>query len=222
MERELYFLAEEVAASLSGPPGDVILIPEMPSPLGLPDFVALVGGQGWLQTRSTLGVPPVLSEIDAAVLSVLGEKRPLSEESIAGRLGWTQQQVRSALSRLVRTGAASRSIRGTAFATTGMKPAGQLYAIEVKVKDWRRALIQGRGYRTWANNYVVVLGDVGATAAARAMAEHRADGAGLYTGDGWIVKPRKRTPSPARRALGFEHVYAALGSGPALGSHEQV
>lgn len=222
MERELYFHAEQVAASLPGPPGDVILIPEMPSPLGLPDFVALVGGEGWLVERSRLAVPPILSEIDATLLSALGERRLLSEESIASRLGWTPDQVGLSLSRLVRAGAAARSVRGSAVARAGMKPEGLLYAIEVKVKDWRRAQIQGRGYRTWANNYVVVLGGVGTKASTRAKAEHREDGAGLYTEDGWIVRPRKRTPSSARRAQGFEYVYAALASDPALGSHKHV
>jgi hypothetical protein len=205
---------------MPGPAGDVILVTEMPSPLGMPDFVALVGGQNWLHLRASANIPPVLSEIDCAVLSALGTMRPLSISSLGRRIGWATDQVERTVSRLRRTGAAVLTKSGAVVAAPGMKPDGSLYAIEVKVKNWHRAVIQGRGYRTWADNYVMVLGEAGSKAAERARSEVTADGAGLYTEDGWVVRPRKRLPSPARRTMGFEHLYAALASDPTFGRSE--
>jgi hypothetical protein len=217
LERDLHGLAHLVAASMPGPTGNVILIPEMPSPLGLPDFVALVGGQKWLASRASVQVPPVLSEIDCTVLSALSVRRPLSATSVGRRLGWATDQVTPVISRLTRIRAVTLTASGAAIADPALKPEGVLYAIETKVKDWRRAIIQGRGYRTWANNYVMVLGGVGDRAAERVRLEVGADGAGLYTEHGWVVKPRNRVPLSARRVQGFEYAYAALASGPTLG-----
>jgi hypothetical protein len=56
----------------------------------------------------------------------------------------------------------------------------------------------------------------------RGRSEVGADGAGLFTGDGWIVRPRSRVPSVPKRLQGFEYAYAALASDPALGCDEVV
>lgn len=213
-ERRLYGLANHVAASLQGPKGHALLVAEMPSPLGVPDFVALVGGQCWLNAREAAGVPPVLSEIDCTVLSALSPVRPLSLATLARRLGWDIEQVDRSVGRLLRSGAAVSTSSRTVSCAPGMKPVGSLFAIEAKVKNWQRAVIQGRGYRTWADNYVMILGDTGPKAAERARSAVAADGAGLYTAVGWVVRPRKRSPSLARRTMGFEHLFAALASGP--------
>lgn len=215
-ERELHSLATSVAETLPGPVGEVLLVPEMPSPLGMPDFVAVIGARDWLIRRAELAVPPILSEIDCQALSVLTEQRALSFRVVAARLGWEVGHLEPALARLERAGAVVRTESGAAVVVPGIRPTGRILAIETKVRDWKRALIQGRGYRTWANNYVIVLGDVGRAAVERAKSEIGADGAGLFTEAGWVVKPRSRNPAASRHIQGFEYVFAAIGSSPAL------
>lgn len=220
-ELDLHDLIESVAATLPGPDGNVVVVPEMPSPLGLPDFVALVGGSSWLHARMTAGVAPVLSQSDCTVLAAASPLRALSGESITRRLGWSSGELSTGLARLQRNGAVAVSSSGSVLSHPSLRPVGSLVAIEAKVKDWRRAVRQGRTYRTWANNYVVVLGDVGQLAEDRAVAGVLADGGGLFTRSGWMVRPRSRVPAAARRLQGFEYLYAALVSDPALGRLEE-
>lgn len=215
-ELSLHRQIDGVVRALPGPSGEVILIPEMPSPLGLPDFVALIGAEVWLDERRGNGVAPILSEADCFVLSKLSGRRALSSSSLAMRLGWSNDRVAPILTRLHRAGAVRTSRGGALLLAPGMQPHGTLIAIEAKVKDWNRAVRQGRSYRTWANNYVVLLGDVGHMAAERAREEVATDGAGLVVGSTWLVKPRSRVPSAVRRLLGYEYVLAALASQPAL------
>jgi hypothetical protein len=85
-----------------------------------------------------------------------------------------------------------------------------MFAVEAKVRDWHRAVLQGRSYRTWSDNYVVLLGGMGPVAEGRAKEHVQSDGAGLFTDAGWIVRPRSRRPTAARRLQGFEHLFSAL------------
>lgn len=215
-EVHLHQLVESVAVSLPGHANDVLVVPEMPSPLGMPDFVALIGGREWLDARMTASVPPILSEIDCAVLATLSPARSLSTESVARRIGWAPDEVKSVIARLVRVGAITLTASSAARLHPALRPSGSIVAVEAKLKDWRRAVLQGRSYRTWADNYVVVLGDVGATAKARAEKDVRMDRGGLFTDAGWVVRPRSRQPAAARRLQGFEYILAAVSSGPAL------
>jgi len=210
-ERELHELAETVAPTLPGANGGVMLIPEMPSPLGLPDFIALTGGETWLEARATSGVPPILGEADCAVLAAMTAGRSLSAPSVAKRVGWSLSQLESVLLRLERQNAVQRSRGGAYRLNSSLVPQGSVFALEAKVKDWSRAVLQGRAYRTWANNYVVLLGEVGPVAERRAAEGVAKDGAGLYSATGWLVRPRSRRPPLANRLRGFEYVFAATG-----------
>lgn len=214
-ELALHGLVERVAVALPGE-GDVILIPEMPSPLGLPDFLAAIGVGRWLQRRREAEVPPVLSEIDCTLLAALNHKAALRPSTIARRSGWHEAEVERTLARLLRSGAALETPTGTLLRHPALEPEGTLIAIETKHDGWRRAVRQGRGYRTWASNYVVVLGEVGGLARSRAAAETRDDGAGLFNGAGWITRPTQRQPTKGRRILGMEYLFAAVGSDPTL------
>ena len=213
----LHDLAEPAAASLPGTPGDVMLIPEMPSPLGLPDFVALAGGRGWLEARGAAGIQPLLAEADCSVLAVLHPGQALSTATVARRVGWSQNALEPVLSRLTGAGAVKRTDGGAHRVNPALVPQGSVFAFDAKVKDWQKAVLQGRAYRSWADNYVVLLGEVGPVAERRAAERVAQDGAGLYSSSGWLVRPRARRPAQAKRLWGFEHLYAAMASSvPAL------
>ena len=214
-ELELHGLAEAAASTLRGATGDILLIPEMPSPLGLPDFVALAGGWEWLRSRRAVGIEPILGESECLVLAALHSKQSLAPETIARRIGWGLFELEPVLTRLERANAIRCTPRGAVTLNQALVPSGSLTALEAKVKDWQKAVLQGRTYRTWANNYVVVLGEVGAVAESRARQDVSRDGDGLYSAAGWIVHPKARNPALAKRIRGFEYLYAAIaGSDP--------
>lgn len=213
----LHELAQPAAASLPGAADEVLLIPEMPSPLGLPDFIALTGGQGWLRVRHAAGVKPIIAEADCSVLAVLHPGQSLSSATVARRMGWSLSALEPVLSRLEKAGAVETTSGGAHRVNPALVPQGSVFALEAKVKDWQKAVLQGRAYRSWADNYVVLLGEVGPVAVRRAAERVAHDGAGLYSSSGWIVRPRVRRPSPAKRLWGYEHLYAAMASSaPAL------
>ncbi|WP_430393287.1 MarR family transcriptional regulator [Corynebacterium qintianiae] len=190
----------------------------MPGPLGQPDFVALAGGVEWLARRRASGVAPQLAQADCAVLAALYENRALSPESLARRLGWTDSALTPVLRRLERSGALNVTPGRAYKLTQGMTPIGTLFALEAKVKDWKRGIFQGRAYRSWADNYVLLLGQVGPVAEQRANVSVAHDGAGLFNARGWLVRPKRRRSSPASRMWGFEHLFAAIAiSAPSLG-----
>ena len=217
-EKELRGLAIAAAGTLPGPTGSVVLVPEMVSPLGRPDFVALLGGEHWLQGRIASSVSPILSELDCLVVSMLHTRRALSVDSIASKIEWSPNAVEKTLLSLCKLGAVERSLTNTFYVNPVIKPNGTLIALEMKVRDWPRAVAQGRTYRTWADNYVVILGDVGKLACDRAQSRIIADGGGLYTDRGWLSKPVSRKAGKARRQHGFEMLFAALLSDPAFRS----
>lgn len=220
-ELSLHTSASQAAANLPGKHDSVLMLPEMPSPLGLPDFAILVGGEAWLHERQLAGVTPIVSEVDCRVLDALYAGRPSRLDSIAEKVGWASYEIEPILARLERVGAAHKTRNGSFLLNPALQPKGTLIAIEAKVKDWQKAVLQGRAYRTWANNYVVVLGEVGAVAATRARDRIVADGGGLFLASKWQVRPSMRRHRPPQRLRGFEYLYAAVGSSvPALGLAE--
>lgn len=217
-ELELHSLSRPAAASLPGARRGVVVVPEMPGPLGQPDFIALVGGVEWVARRRAAGIVPQLSQVDCVVLAALHENRPLSLESLSRRLAWPIDTLQPVLRRLERAGALATTDGGSYRRNPMLSPVGTLYALEAKVKDWQRAILQGRAYRSWADNYVILLGKLGPAAERRAISGVAADGAGLFNASGWLVRPKRRRPSPAQRLWGFEHLFAAIeASGPSLG-----
>lgn len=216
-ELNLHELARTAAATLPGIADEVLLVPEMPSPLGLPDFIALSDGSSWLESRQAAGVQPVLSESECSVLAVLHPGQALLPATVASRSGWSLSDLDPVVTRLVNAGAIDKTPRGALRLNPSLVPSGSMSALEVKVKDWQRAVLQGRAYRTWADNYVVVLGAVGRVAEHRAAERVRDDGAGLFSSSGWVVRPRARRAASAKRLWGFEHLYAAVAfSSPAF------
>lgn len=187
---------------------------EVAGPFGVPDFVAVVGSSDALAARLRLDVPPLLNEVDAGIAASLSTRRGRSVDAVAARMGWTADTVQRRLPGLLRSHAvidvgARRYVRPEALC-----PVGRLYAIETKVRDWRRALRQARMYRLWCDNYVVVMATLSDSTMPLALAAVDGDGGGLMASGSWVRRPRPHRLTDARRLWGAEHVVAALG-GPA-------
>lgn len=209
-ETGLYPSALDAARTLPGASAGVLVVPEMSGPIGVPDFLVMVGGEKVLQRRLASGIPPVLSELDCAVITSLYAAKPRTAKNVAASLGWTEENAISRLQQLKKAGAVTEPSPGRFLRHDSFSSGGTLYAVEVKVRDWAQAVRQSRGYRTWANNYVVVLGPIGEQARRAAATEVAADAAGLFIDGTWVRKPSRRRPEPLRGLLGFEHLVASL------------
>lgn len=209
-EAALYPAALKAAKSLPGASSGVLLVPEMSGPLGVPDFLAMVGGRKALELRLDSGVPPVLSELDCSLIAALFPLRAKSVNTLASELGWSEELVLRRLTGLAKVGAVTRNNAGRFIRHSSLSVGGNLYAIETKVRNWQQAVRQARGYRTWVNNYVLVFGPLGERSLISATAAVVSDSAGLVVDGKWTNKPTPRRLRPQKALLGFEHLIASL------------
>lgn len=198
------------AAQLPGSGAGVIVIPEMPGPIGIPDFTAIVGGKRQIALRLASGIPPIRSPLDASIVAALHVNRAQSSLSLSNALAMSLDGLSARLRTLSRQGAVRQVTRDSFVRDIALSPGGTVYAIEAKVRDWRRAAQQSRKYRVWTNNYVLALGPVGDQARESALNEVAQDAAGLLIAGRWIRKPTAQPVSSVNQFLAFEHIAAAL------------
>lgn len=205
--------AIEACSGLPGAHRGLLVVQEMTGPIGIPDLTAVVGDRSRLAGRLSVDVPALLHEVDAAVVSAAHVRRPLAAPSLARALGWPEETVRRRLRHLVRSGALVAAGRETFVRPGELGPVGRVYAVEAKVSDWRRALMQVRTYGVWADGYVLVMGALSARAVAAVTSEVALDGGGLMMDGRWLRRPTVRRLPFARRLWASEHVVAALRTG---------
>lgn len=205
--------AVDACSGLPGAHRGLLVVQEMTGPIGIPDLTAVVGDPCLLARRLSADVPALLHEVDVAVVSAAHAHRPLTAPSLATALGWPEATVRRRLGHLLRSGALVPAGRGTFVRPESLRPVGRVYAVEAKVSDWRRALLQVRTYGVWADGYVLVMGALSARAVAAVTSEVSLDGGGLVVDGRWLRRPTIRRLPLARRLWASEHVVAALRTG---------
>jgi hypothetical protein len=120
------------------------MLAEVPTPWGRPDLVAF-----------NMPVPRplperVLSRSEIILLSMLGRMGPLRESEMAHRLGMKLSSVCSQVDRLLSRGLVEEI--GGAIAVSGQwSHLDSVCAIELKLRDWRRGLLQALRYRVFAD-----------------------------------------------------------------------
>jgi hypothetical protein len=209
-ELELETDALRAARALPGAHRGLVVLRELAGPFGVPDLVAVVGAPELLEERLALGVPPLLNQVDAGVVAAAAPRARRTVETLARRVGWPVASVRRRLPELIRIGALIAAGPGSYVRPAPLQPVGRLYAIETKVKDWRRALRQARTYSLWCDSYVLVMASLSSGSHATVMEAVTQDGAGLLVGGQWLQRPRLGRRSPAQRVWGSEHLVAAL------------
>jgi hypothetical protein len=210
-ELRLQPAALHAASRLPGAREGVLLVTEMASPFGIPDFVALIGPGHSLFHRQALPVPPLVNELDAAIVATASSRAPRRATTLARELGWPVQTVVRRVPELVRSGALIETGSACYVRRPELVPLGRLYALETKVRDWRRALHQVRTYRLWADSYVVVLASLPQNAVELVRERVRQDGGGLVVADRTLERPRVHTLPKTRRLWAAEHLVAAIG-----------
>jgi hypothetical protein len=188
-----------------------MIVREMAGPIGIPDLTALLHDPLVLQARLALGIPPLLHQVDAAVVAVTPTRQPRSAKAIAHILRWPEATILRRIPSLIRNGALVKVKDDRYVRVEAIRPLGRIYAVESKVRDWRRAVQQARGYSVWTDSYVLVLGPLGPKTVERVKSEVASDRGGLIVDGRWLIRPVVRTLSPARRLWASEHLVAALG-----------
>lgn len=186
------------------------IILETAGPFGVPDLLAVVGPLDVLERRLALKVPPLLNEVDAGVVASAAAAAPRSSKTLAANVGWPIDTVQRRIPALVRSGALVRVGAESYVRPIDLRPVGRLYAIEAKVKDWRRAIRQARTYSVWCDGYVIVMPTLGPGSTPNLRDAVTTDGGGLMLGGRWVQRPRLRHKSPAQRLWGSEHAIAAF------------
>lgn len=208
-EATLFESAKQAAAQLPGAGAGVLGLTELHAPFGIPDFTVVIGDAGSRRARLRLSVPPLLNEVDAGIASVTPTGSFASARQIATRVGWPLGTIERRLPKLLRVGAL-HEVRPSRFTRPApLKPIGTVYAIELKIDDWRRALVQCRTYRTWADSYVLIMQRVPGSSLSELRQNVRRDGGGLIIGEDWLVRPRVVKLPRSRRLWASEHVVAA-------------
>jgi hypothetical protein len=197
--------------SLPGAHRGVIVVREMAGPIGIPDFTAMVGGSDALQARSRLDVPPILNETDAAIVAVASARIPKTVDGLAQALGWPVTTVARRVPGLLSRGALLRPKGDRYLRPEALQPAGRIYAIETKVRDRVAAVNQARAYLSWADSYVLVMGQLGRGPLDLITTAVRADNGGLVVAGTWIRRPRLSKRNSRHRVWAAEHFFAAMG-----------
>jgi DNA-binding Lrp family transcriptional regulator len=120
----------------------------------MPDLTALVGGPADIAARLSLTVPPLLHEVDAAVVSATHAAVARSVRALARSLGWAETTIRRRVHHLVRQGALIEIAPDRFIRPDALKPLGRIYAVEAKVEKWSQAVRQARSYAVWSDAYV--------------------------------------------------------------------
>jgi hypothetical protein len=207
-------LDEDALSACSALPGahrGVIVVREMTGPIGIPDFTAMVGGSDALHARSRLDVPPILSEADAAIIAAASAKVPNTVGILAQSLGWPVSTIERRIPGLLSRGALLMPKSGRYVRPEALQPGGRIYAIEAKVRDRGAAINQARVYLSWADSYVLVMGQLGPGPLALVTTAVQADRAGLVVQGNWIVRPRLSKRNSGHRLWASEHFFAAAG-----------
>jgi DNA-binding Lrp family transcriptional regulator len=205
--------ALEACASLPGSKRGLVVLREVVGPHGIPDLVAVVVDRESLERRLASDVPPLLSELDARIVSTAAFRAPRRIDTLARRLTWPVATVLARFQQLLESGALIETGPGVVIRAEVMRPVGRLYAVEIKVDNWRRAVRQGRGYQLWCDTYVVVMETLSPRPLQGLLAATAEDGAGVMINGRWRSRPVVRRRDEWRRLWGSEHVVAAVGDG---------
>jgi hypothetical protein len=178
---------------------------------GRPDFVGSPTDPNALDPESRILFSSVLTNPALArVLAMVPARAPRTELYLQSHLGMPQSAIRRNLEILEESGMLKRT--GTNSYVRDMTSLGsqvQLWAFELKVKNWQRALYQGMLYRAFAHRVTVVFAERWGHLVEENVMSFRRMGIGLVSlgedEDSWRVILQPKTAPPRSQ---FHYLYA--------------
>lgn len=188
---------QSLARRLPGAQEGLLLGTEIAGARGVADLVAVTRGVGATRRRIGSQLGYLESLADCAVVSATAVNRTLSVASIARLAGQNPEQASRRLSVLARSGHVLRT-GGGYRRHPALLSAGNAYALEAKVADWRSGVSQALRYASWCEAVAVVMLEQ-PRMWNEAVERCRALGVGLALQSKWAVKPRLGVPNPGFR-----------------------
>lgn len=177
------------------------VVPEVECQQGRPDFVASQTPVGLLPRSLRLRYASVLSKPSAArVMALLKPSSPRGAEYLRRATGLSVSIIDRSLGELESARLIERAGTGYVVAPRFATTRWELWAFEVKLADWRRALFQGLQYRSFADRVIIVMPERWAHRAERHSELFKRLKIGLLAVDEGssairvIVPPRKTRP----------------------------
>ncbi len=147
---------------------------EVVAPGATADLVAGAFDYEMVAARRSAGVVPLTDW--TSLLCALACLEPLSTAEIALAVGLSSSGARRSLATATASGALRRDGRYFALNPDWKPAVTRLVAIELKLRDWRKGLVQAARYRRWADASWLILGR---TAVEQAEPNARQAGIGL-------------------------------------------
>lgn len=126
---------------------------------GIADFIAIAGNYPSRETRKVLkDIHRISNNSTFHILALLKHRAPRTESFITRSTGLSNQIVRRILKQLEHR-AMIKKVRsgGVILGPQWRPPKFDLWAFELKLKNWKRALFQALQYRAFATHVVIVL-----------------------------------------------------------------
>lgn len=160
-EAQLSVIFESVVPHLSttrlSAEAPVAVVRELECHRGRPDFV-VSPSSGLRGLREKQEVGEVLSEpASSLVLSLLHPVATRTRSFLAGRTGLSSDSFKRALARLLAADLVAEVAPDRFRWADWFQPEVELWAFELKVRDWRRAIYQAMTYRAFAHRSVIVM-----------------------------------------------------------------
>lgn len=210
-ERELSLeaAAREAFRLFPGSDEGLLVRQEAAGPFGIPDFVCLAGDLEMWRRRRRLRVPPVLNPVDASIVAHASDTRAYGTRTLAKFAHLSEATVQRRMPHLLKTRALLQYSAGTVVRPYPLRPLGRLFAVEMKVKDWQKALRQCRRYLLWTEAYFLVMESIPDVRVDHLRKEVSGDRGGLMIGGEVLLVPRIRNLPKSRKMLASEYFYAS-------------
>ena len=186
----------------------VHLLPELRGPHGVADLVVLQARDSVLANRLATGVPPLLNQLDAAIVATLAPREPKTLYEVSLELRCEERHLAPRVERLRRIGAIG--ITGMGFVRpAALAPLGRLYAFEAKVTDWKKGCLQAADYAAWADSATFATGRLPRDRSA-VLELATTLRLGVIEDRTWVRQPELEAPTAPMRLWASEHALAAL------------
>lgn len=183
----------------------------------IPDLLAARVELGALRSRIRAKQWEPLNESELLALATLRPDRTTSLRTVARAIGYTPDATRRLLRELERLGYAAEDRAGHFRRVRGRyKVFSRFIAVEAKLRDWRRALVQARAHRSFAQECYVAFDTAYSARFALGHSHFQSSGTGLLavgSADGVrrVLRARgNRGVDPATFAVAGEQLWLRL------------